>query len=173
MAKERGGGAPLENRAPFEDGAHPVREELRHLPQAPRLIVEISRLLRGRVRSGFADDIMSQNTARVVLCHLAVAGRLSQRELVELTHLRAPTVSVLLSQMEAEGYVRRECGNDRRQLLVELTDKGRAYDSERMRAIATTDQAAMLGITPEEEAELLRLLRKIRQNLSEQKGEAT
>ena len=144
----------------------PERKELREQPQAPRMIMEISRLLRFRVRRGEDDGVMSGSTARLVLSHLAVRDNINQLELVRLTRLKAPTVSVLLRRMEREGYVcRAEDTQDRRAVRVSLTEKGREYDRRHLSGIISNDHLAMLGIGAEEEAVLMALLTRIRDNL--------
>lgn len=151
---------------------YPEREELREQPQAPRMIVEIARLLRFRVRRDEDGGVMVGSTARLVLSHLAVQGELNQLELVRLTRLTPPTVSVLLRRMEQEGYVCRVPDpKDRRAVRVALTGKGREFDRRHLSNITTNDQLAMQGISAEEEATVLRLLAKIRDNLLEKEGE--
>jgi DNA-binding MarR family transcriptional regulator len=146
----------------------PEREELREVPMAPRMIIEISRMLRFRVRQGEDEGVMGQNTARLVLSHLAVRDHVNQLELVRLTRLKAPTVSVLLRRMEEEGYVMRIPDEaDRRAVRVVLTEKGREFDRRHLSNISTNDHLAMQGLTDEEQETLLRLLTRIRDNLSE------
>jgi len=146
----------------------PEREELREAPLAPRMIMEISRLLRFRVRQGEEEGVMAQNTARIVLSHLAVQDNLNQLDLVKLTRLKAPTVSVLLRHMEQEGYVKRVPDErDRRAVRVSLTEKGRAFDRSHLSRISTNDQTAMRGIDEEDQETLVRLLSRIRNNLLE------
>ncbi len=146
----------------------PDREELREVPQAPRLIIEISRLLRFRVRQGEDEGVMTQNTARLVLTHLAVKDNVNQLELVRLTRLKAPTVSVLLRRMEEEGYVRRVPDEtDHRAVRVVLTEKGREFDRRHLFNISTNDHLAMRGIEGEDAETLMRLLTRIRDNLLE------
>lgn len=147
----------------------PERAELQEVPMAPRMIMEISRLLRFRVRTAEEGGVMAQNTARLVLGHLAVRDHINQLELVRLTRLKAPTVSVLLRRMEEEGYVAREQDSaDRRAVLVTLTEKGRAFDRRHLSIISTNDHLAMRGIEGEDEQTLMRLLTRIRDNLLEQ-----
>lgn len=146
----------------------PEREELREVPMAPRMIIEIARMLRFRVRQGEDEGVMGQNTARLVLSHLAVRDHVNQLELVRLTRLKAPTVSVLLRRMEEEGYVMRIPDEaDRRAVRVVLTEKGREFDRRHLSNISTNDHLAMRGLTDEEQETLLRLLTRIRDNLSE------
>lgn len=147
----------------------PEREELRDLPQAPRLLMNISRLLRYRVR--FAEQregVMDQQAARLLLAHLAVLGEASQLTLAEKTHFSTPTVSILLRKMENEGYVLRvPSEHDRRVMLVSLTEKGRAFDRQHVGHIMENDRRAMAGFTPEEEATLVVLLSRMYDNLKE------
>ena len=146
----------------------PEREELRDVPQAPRMIMEISRLLRFRVRQGEEEGVMAQNTARIVLSHLAVRDNLNQLDLVKLTRLKAPTVSVLLRRMEQEGYITRVPDEqDRRAVRVSLTEKGKEFDRRHLSRISTNDQTAMRGIDGEDQETLVRLLSRIRDNLLE------
>jgi DNA-binding MarR family transcriptional regulator len=69
-----------------------------------------------------------------VLMHLAEArGAITQRELVELTLMGQSGLSRVLAKLEAVGFVRRVAvESDRRNLSVELTDRGR----ERLRRAA-------------------------------------
>ena len=158
--------------APMEEGmphVMPERDELRQLPRAPRLMMEISRLLRYRVRSREgAVGVMSQQAARVLMAHLAVSGSISQLALAERTRLSTPTVSILLRKMEEEGFVRR-CADekDRRVMLVSLTEKGREFDREHLTRISENDRQAMQGFTAEEEELLVSMLLRISENLKE------
>ena len=147
----------------------PERDEIRDLPRAPRMIMEISRLLRYRMRHEGMGGVMGQHTARLLMAHLAVNGSLSQLELSQLTHLATPTVSVLLRQMEAEGYIlRRRAAEDRRVMRVTLSEQGLAFDREHLRRISSNDKAAMKGLSPEEQEVLVSLLERVRNNLKEE-----
>jgi DNA-binding MarR family transcriptional regulator len=130
------------------------------------MIMEISRLIRFRVRAREEGGIMAQNTARLILAHLAAQDNVQQLELVKLTRLKAPTVSVLLRRLEAEGYVVRTPDPvDRRAVRVSLGERGREFDRLHLSNISCNDQAAMAGFTAEERATLERLLARVRDNL--------
>lgn len=145
----------------------PERPERRDAPLSPRLIVEISRLLRARMGRE-EKDVMVQSTARLVMSHLAVSGPMTQLDLVRLTRLKPPSVSVLLRRMEDEGYIARKPDkSDRRVMRVQLTEKGRAFDREHLLRLSTNDHLAMKGFSPEEEATLEALLTRVRDNLKE------
>ena len=147
----------------------PEREELRGLPQAPRMVIDVARLLRYRVRGGeSAKGVMNTHAARVLMAHLAVLGEANQLTLAEKTRLSTPTVSVLLRRMEKEGFVKRApSATDRRVMLVSLTEKGHAFDRLHLARIGENDRLATKGFTPEEEATLLSLLSRMYDNLKE------
>ncbi len=147
----------------------PERAELKGLPQAPRMVIDIARLLRYRVRGGNEQaGVMSGHAARVLMAHLAVLGEANQLTLAEKTHFSTPTVSVLLRKMEAEGYVYRvPSKTDRRVMQVSLTEAGKAFDREHLNRISENDRLATAGFTPEEEATLVALLSRMYDNLKE------
>ena len=145
----------------------PLRKERIDAPLPPRLIVEISRLLRARMQSE-ESGIMAQSTARLVMAYLASEGTLGQLELVRLTHLKPPSVSVILRRMEQEGYITRATDEkDRRAVRVALTQRGRDFDRAHLRRLCTNDQLAMRGLTAQEQATLESLLLRVRSNLTE------
>lgn len=146
---------------------HPKRPERESAPLSPRLVIEISRLLRARMQRE-EYGVMAQSTARIVLSHLAVNGSMGQLELVRLTRLKPPTVSVLLRRMEEEGFITRITDeSDRRAVRVALTEKGVAYDRLQLARISNNDQRAVAGLSPEEQATLEALLLRMRDNLLE------
>ena len=109
---------------------------------------------------------MSQPGAHLVLSRLAVCDGITQLELVRATHLRPPTVSVILQKMEAEGLVERKSDeHDRRAVRVTLTKAGRALDRKNIEAIHTIDAVALADLCEDEIAVLMKLLPKIRNNL--------
>ena len=142
----------------------PQRKELSENPI--KLCHDVARLSRAKARQTNIDGIMSQPGARMVLGVLAVNDGISQRELVESTHLKAPTVSVILQSMENEGMAeRRRNPEDRREMRVHLTDYGRRVDMEVISKIKETDALALEGLCAEERDTLMELLGRVRQNL--------
>ncbi len=145
----------------------PPRKELSDNPV--KLCNEIARIFRARMREqGEVEGVMSQQGARLVMSVLAIRDGVSQRELVERTHLRPPTVSVILKRMADEGLAElRADENDMRVTRAYLTERGRETDSENIRRIKSVDAMGLKGITPQEEQQLMSLLVKIRQNMLE------
>ena len=149
----------------------PHRCEIRDNPV--KLCHEISRLSGARVRSANIEGIMSQHGARLVLSAIAAEKQASQRRIVEITHLRPPTVSIILRRMQDEGMVELFSNpEDKRELRARLTQKGREIDRHGLEKIKETDALALAGLGEDEQATLMALLGKIRQNLlSEQERE--
>ena len=152
----------------------PERKELNDNPV--KLCHDITRLSRAKAREANVEGVMSQPGARLVLSFLAIGDGVTQRALVEATHLRPPTVSVIIGKMEDEGMVeRRRNPDDRRETRVYLTDYGREVDMKGIANIKATDALAVEGLDACEIETLMRLLEKMRSNLvaslSEQRKE--
>lgn len=149
----------------------PPRKELSDNPV--KLCNEISRLFRATVRESRSfEGVMTQPGAMLVLSFLAIGDGTTQLELVKATHLKAPTVSAILKTMESEGIVRRVPDEkDLRAIRVFLTDKGRAIDVENIERIKEITRLSLQGLDEKEEALLMSLLTKLRNNLLEQREE--
>ena len=147
-----------------------ARKEISENPV--KLCHDITRLSRAKARETVIDGVMSQPGARLVLSVLAVSDEVTQREIVSMTHLKAPTVSVILRKMEDEGMVeRRQNPNDKRETRVRLTEYGREVDMKGIAKIKETDALALVGLGSEEYDTLMRLLCKMRENLLVSLGE--
>lgn len=151
----------------------PPRPELSDNPV--KLCNEIARLFRNRMRSLEGQEgVMSQPGAHLVLAMLAIHDGINQLELVRATHLKPPTVSVILKNMEAEGLVeRRSDPQDLRATRVFLTEDGRRLDGENIARIRAMDAHALKGLSEEECQTLMPLLIRIRNNLLWEEEEET
>ena len=143
----------------------PKRQELRENPV--QLCCAISRLHRSAMREqSLFEGVMTQPGARLVMSFLAVHGELSQRELAELTHLRAPSISAILKKMEEASLVeRRSNPEDLREIRVTLTDAGKELDRQVLAHLTESDARAVEGLSAEELDTLMILLARIRDNL--------
>ena len=145
----------------------PRRKELSDNPV--KLCNEISRIWRGKMRERReGDSILSQQGARLILSFLAIGDGTTQLELVKATHLTAPTVSLILKEMESGGLVHRETDPiDKRAVRVYLTDAGLELDADNIALIKSVDESGLKGLNAEEIDTLMILLAKIRNNLLE------
>ena len=142
----------------------PPRKELNDNPV--KLCHDITRLSRAKAREANIDGVLSQPGARLVLALLAINDGVSQRTLVSETHLRPPTVSVIIGKMKDEGMVElRRNPTDRRETRIYLTDYGREVDMKGIANIKAVDALAIENISEEEQKILMSLLEKIRKNL--------
>ncbi|MEU4356096.1 MarR family winged helix-turn-helix transcriptional regulator [Streptomyces virginiae] len=91
---------------------------------------------------------------------------LTQSELARHTGVEQPTMAVNLKRMERDGLItRRPDPTDARRALVHLTEKAKAVRSEIQALRAGIDTEALTGFTPEEHAQLGRLLDRLVANL--------
>ena len=143
----------------------PKRPELNDNPV--KLCNEIARIFRARRREGIdIEGVMTQPGAGLILSYLAIGDGITQLDLVNATHLKAPTVSIILKKMEEEGIVHREADkHDLRAMRVFLTDYGRELDAANIANIKELDAMALDGISESEQATLMLLLTKIRDNI--------
>lgn len=83
----------------------------------------------------------------------------TQLKLVNSTELKAPTVSLVLREMEKKGLVVREKHNeDRRETYVSLTDKGRKLYQKHCNAVNQIQSKLMRGINESDREAVQRVL---------------
>ena len=127
------------------------------------LISEISRLMGEIIRERCDDNPIQQKSGRLILMELSKRDGRTQLELANATHMKAPTISVALKQMEKDGYIMREPDEyDARANRIFLTEKGRDIDNRIRRRIREEEAFAMAGLTQSEYKTLVRLLTKIK-----------
>ena len=129
------------------------------------LINEISKLFHDKMRDT-CEKLGFKNGYRQILMFLARNDGATQVELVRVSHLKAPTISVTLKKMEDEGLVRREQDkNDMRQTHVYLTEKGRALDVTHFEKLKALEAMMFDGLSEEEKESMRASLKKVRDNL--------
>lgn len=143
----------------------PEREELS--PNPVRMCSEISHIFRARMRDiNEADDTSAQPGTRLVISFLATRDGVTQLELVNATHLRPPTISVILKRLEDEGIVhRRRDEKDLRSVRVYLSEKGRELDRRNIKKIKQVEEIALDGLSEAEREMAMSILGRIRENL--------
>ena len=126
---------------------------------------EVSKLFRDIINRD-VEKLGVQNSYRQLLFHLSRKDGVSQLDLARATHLKAPTVSVTLKNMEADGLVERKGDiNDLRIIHVYLTEKGRQTDDKIRELHHQLDSKMTEGISQEELDALVATLTKMRDNM--------
>ena len=102
---------------------------------------------------------------RIIRC-IDCFGSVSQVDLVNYTHLKAPTISLTLKNMEYEGIIKKEVDpNDARGVKISFTDKGRELCLKNMDLIRCEELEIEKVITEEERKVLYRVLNKIQEEI--------
>jgi DNA-binding MarR family transcriptional regulator len=140
-------------------------------PTPPMLINEVSRMFFRIVKQKDGDGdkrpTREQHSARLMLMHLSRCESATQSELVRVTRMKAPTISVALKNMENEGLVTRVADDkDQRITHVYITEKGRRVDGENLSRLRDVAAVMMDGITEDEAAAMMATLFKMRENLA-------
>lgn len=142
-------------------------ENDRPMPPPPHLmglIHEISRLTHEKIK---ADCPEMPRSARMIMMELARRDNVTQLDLVKATHLKPPTVSVVLQKMEKDGIVcRRADDYDLRATRVSLTEKGREMDNQVLERFREEERRMENCLTAEEAETLEMILLKIRDYLT-------
>ena len=89
-----------------------------------------------------------------------------QRDIEREFSITRSTVTNILQLMERKGYIQRlSVPQDARLKRLVLTEKGACIHEKTMQSLHQTDEFVESLLTPEENAELLRLLNKLRKGL--------
>ncbi len=117
------------------------------------------------------EKIGMRASYRHVMKPLMETDGLTQLELVNITKLKAPTISITLRNMERDGIVRREKDdNDRRETHVYITEKGRDMHARVLEAYDKAEKIMLEGLTAEELAALSTPMEKMINNLKAKSG---
>jgi DNA-binding MarR family transcriptional regulator len=122
------------------------------------------------MQRALADRIASAGVANGAWYFLRVLWEedgLTQRELAERIGMREPTAAIALRGMERAGWITRRRGEDRRKVHVRLTPRGRALRERLLPEAHAVIAEATAGMTREEAAALVALLRRARAALAE------
>ena len=89
-----------------------------------------------------------------------------QRDIERDFSITRSTVTNILQLMERKGYIERQSvPQDARLKMLVLTEKGRGFHEKTMLSLHQTDEFVAGLLTEEENAELLRLLNKLKEGL--------
>ena len=109
------------------------------------------------------EAIGMRSSYRHVMKPLMEQDGMTQLELVNLTQLKAPTISITLRNMEREGIVRRETH-------VYITEKGREMHAKILEAFDRAEQLMLKDISEKEQATARKILAKMTENLRKEIG---
>ncbi|MFF9471078.1 MarR family winged helix-turn-helix transcriptional regulator [Streptomyces roseolus] len=108
----------------------------------------------------------------LMMMRLWDGGAARQSELIQSLGLDPSTVTKMLQRLEQCGYVRRSPDPaDRRAVLVEATEEGKALRAGVENAWSDLEAGSLAGLDPAERAELARLLGVLAENLRAEAGE--
>ncbi|MBQ8207514.1 MAG: MarR family transcriptional regulator [Clostridia bacterium] len=143
------------------------KENCRKIEENPVMILNsIARLFDAKARASGVFPEALPHSSRRLLRLLARKDGISQIELVEMTHLSKPTVSLALKKMEEMGFVKRECDEkDARISKVYLTERGKALDEQNFNTLQEIDRFVMRGLSEDEIKKVTEILLKMRENL--------
>lgn len=144
-----------------------IRKANREIKENPTMVInEISRLFNAKMRENVDVGIMTQMSAKIILSVVADNDGLSQLDIVRLSSLRPPTVSLTVNKMEEEGLVRREVDpNDKRACRIFISEAGREHRKRVFESIKQIEKIIMSGIDGQEYDILMKLLTKMRDNI--------
>ncbi len=112
------------------------------------------------------DKIGIRPSYRNIMNSLCENESLTQLELVKITNLKAPTISITLRSMERDGIVSRMKNDiDRRETHVAITDKGRKIYQKMLVSIEKIQKKMTNGLTDEEIEQMSGIVKKMSDNL--------
>jgi DNA-binding MarR family transcriptional regulator len=132
-------------------------------------LAQTCKLLRTRAHA-LLEEIGLYRGQQFVLHALWAEEGITHSELAERLHVRPATMTNMLKRMEKAGLVeRRQDMADQRVSRVFLTDAGRDIREQVEEVWEELEGQAFVGFSPEECALFARLLRRIRENLTDQR----
>ena len=133
------------------------------------LVNMLAKVFEEKVSSETDNEFLNQKASRFILFTLAINDGITQNDIVRATHLKGSTISVALTKLEKQGYVKR-VGDayDQRQIRVYITEKGDKLNKERKELVEGLQKKAFKGLTPKEEKTAAFVLSTMIKNLTEE-----
>ena len=134
----------------------------------PILISDLYLLLKDNTKQ--LEEEIGGNSAhnccnRIMEC-LAQEEGISQLDIVNRIHMKAPTVSLAIKKLEYEKYVERVSNlSDMRSVKVYLTDKGRTFVNTTRNRLKNINDMVLDGMSEEEIKKAREVLIRLRENL--------
>ena len=106
-----------------------------------------------------------------VLRALARGEALAQKNLAKIARVEPPTMAEMLARMERDGVVQREPNpDDRRGILISLSESARARIPLARAALVDAEREAMAGLSDAEQRLLRELLQRVVRNIESAEG---
>lgn len=133
------------------------------------LMNDISKMFHSEMKKRTNED-SKMVTYRPILHMLIRYDGCNQLDVAKYTMLKAPTISITLRNMEADGLIKKVCDEeDKRNVRIFLTDKGKEQN-EKIRVICDNLKNDILtGIDESKQEEVKKVLLKIINNLEDLK----
>ena len=126
-------------------------------------VSRLMRLRRAENAKGGMDPLAGQGR---VLAFLKIAGEASSADMATILGIRQQSLNQSLVRLEEEGYiVREQAEEDKRRIIVRLTEKGRSAEPPKNEAAS-----AFEALTGEEQEQLSSILDKLIEVLSKELG---
>ena len=133
------------------------------LPMKMAHVSHLMRLHRMERTKGGMDPMAGQGR---VLAFLKIAGEASSADMAAILDIRQQSLNQSLLRLEEEGYiVREQAEDDRRRIIVRLTEKGRSAEAPK-----NTVVRAFEVLSDQEQEQLSLMLDKIIDELSKELG---
>jgi len=108
-----------------------------------------------------------------VLLTLWEGDGVTQAALVEQLAVEQPTMAGTLKRMERDGLIKRVVDpNDRRQSHIHLTRRGKALEDALVASARETNAVALAGLSATESAQLIKLVKRMIENLEQDNNAA-
>lgn len=128
-------------------------------------IHDTAKLFKDYIRRS-SDRVGINSTYHRIMGAINRNGSVTQRELVETTHLKAPTISLMLKNMELEGIVKREIDeNDLRSTKISFTKKGEELCKDNIEFIVNKEKEIESCISDEERKVVFEVLEKLQKEI--------
>jgi len=134
------------------------------------IIKQIDTSIKRRIDERLAKYDLTAQQSRVLLFLVHQKGhRASQREIEKFLQVTHPTVVGVVCRLEEKGFVTTSAGaEDKRLTMVELSERSGRLFAGMEKGRIDLERQMYQGVSAEEKEELLRLLKKIRNNLREE-----
>jgi MarR family transcriptional regulator, 2-MHQ and catechol-resistance regulon repressor len=120
-----------------------------------------------------SESITKQNNIteqQMTVLKILARNPMQMNELGHELLVSSPTITSLIDRMEKKGIVKREDCKDRRKIEIQLTAEGKKLHEKAIEQYRELLQKSFSVLTPEETTELLRLLKKLKNEISQERA---